>query len=467
MLVRRQAFEMQRRLLGMLVIGGIFGTGSANAESPTPELDKVDRMQRQVEQLQEQVKQVKKDLVEAKKKAAEANAAAPAFEGAYAAEPARSRPANPLVAAPIAIITMPPASPGNWGNRPTICTPDQLNCISLTSRLHLDVGGYNYRPDTGRGLASNGVPIQPATVPQALDDGVNVRRARIGVIGKFMGDWNYNLTYDFGGSSDGFGGLAPGSLPGGGASGVEYAWLSYTGFSKWTGLTGFAIEGGITDVLYTLDNATNSNDIMFMERASAANVATNIAAGDFRSAAGLRGWSDWSSTPRSIHKDLRSAEVLIGCGPHDRGDRGPSLDETELGLVHVEIVVFSREIDELPPSRLGLGRGQGVDPGNADGAPCCAAGKIDHRRGPGSPAEAPAQRGDPIHIARSRRHREVRPARIAFIANEPPRRELPVVARVNAAADGAGIVRSQAARSDGGPCAAEVCAEINAGPVEG
>jgi hypothetical protein len=32
------------------------------------------------------------------------------------------------------------------GNRPSICTADQLNCIALTSRLHLDVGGYNYRP---------------------------------------------------------------------------------------------------------------------------------------------------------------------------------------------------------------------------------------------------------------------------------------------------------------------------------
>jgi phosphate-selective porin OprO/OprP len=30
-----------------------------------------------------------------------------------------------------------------------------------------------------------------------------------------MGDWDYAPIYDFAGSSDGFGGLAPGSLPGG------------------------------------------------------------------------------------------------------------------------------------------------------------------------------------------------------------------------------------------------------------
>jgi hypothetical protein len=36
----------------------------------------------------------------------------------------------------------------------------------------------------------------------------------IGIIGKFFNDWNYALIYDLGGSSDGFGGAAPGSLAG-------------------------------------------------------------------------------------------------------------------------------------------------------------------------------------------------------------------------------------------------------------
>src|SRR3984957_3511848 len=108
-------------------------------------------------------------------------------------------------------------------NRPTICTIDEQNCISITSRLHLDAGGYNYRPNTA------------ATAPQKLDDGINARRARIGVVGKFLGDWNYALVYDFGGSSDGFastgstgaaagvGGASVGFLPGGGVSGIEAA----------------------------------------------------------------------------------------------------------------------------------------------------------------------------------------------------------------------------------------------------
>ena len=46
------------------------------------------------------------------------------------------------------------------------------------------------------------------------------------------------------------------------------------------------------DLPYTLDEATSSNDILFMERASAGVVATNIAAGDFRSAFGSRWYND-------------------------------------------------------------------------------------------------------------------------------------------------------------------------------
>jgi len=175
-------------------------------------------------------------------------------------------------------------------NRPTICTADGQNCVSITSRVMWDVGGYDYHPNSA------------ATNPQKLDDGENLRRARIGVIGKFFGDWNYALVYDFGGSSDGFAGTgstgaAPGAggatigfLPGGAVSGVENAYLSYTGIKPFGGT--LAIEGGVMDLPYTLDESTSSNNIVFMERASSGIIAQNIAAGDFRSAIGARWFSD-------------------------------------------------------------------------------------------------------------------------------------------------------------------------------
>ena len=81
-----------------------------------------------------------------------------------------------------------------------------------------------------------------------------------------------------------------GFLPGGALSGVENAYLSYTGFKPFGGK--LAIEGGVMDLPYTLDEATSSNDILFMERASAGIVSTNIAAGDFRTAFGSRWYTD-------------------------------------------------------------------------------------------------------------------------------------------------------------------------------
>lgn len=209
--------------------------------------------------------------------AAAANANAKADARVSVASTSAAYAAKGPVPPPDAVVKMP-------NNRPTICTADGQNCVAITGRMHFDGGGYDYHPNTA------------ATVPQRLDNGVNARRARLGVTGKFMGDWNFGLVYDFGGSSDGFastasvGGAAVGFLPGGALSGLENAYLSYTGLKPFGG--NLAIEGGIMDVPYTLDEATSSNDILFMERSSAQVIAVNMAAGDFRSTFGTRWFND-------------------------------------------------------------------------------------------------------------------------------------------------------------------------------
>jgi phosphate-selective porin OprO/OprP len=250
----------------------------AKSETASNSDQEIALLKQQLRMLEQKLDRLQKQTTENTQAAADANAKA-AKANAKAADAKATSIANANAVIPVkspvppsgVVVTMP-------NNRPTICTADDQNCIAITSRVHFDVGGYNYRPDTA------------ATVPQKLDDGDNLRRARIGLIGKFFGDWNYALIYDFGGSSDGFGGAAPGSLPGGGVSGVENAYLSYTGLKPFGGK--MAIEAGVMDLLYTLDEATSSNDILFMERASASNVATNIAAGDFRSAVGGRWYND-------------------------------------------------------------------------------------------------------------------------------------------------------------------------------
>jgi phosphate-selective porin OprO/OprP len=247
--------------------------GDAHAQSAGADAE-ITALKQQLRVMEQKLDRLQKQTAANTTAAATANAKA---DARASLANAAAYPVKGQIAPSDAVVKMP-------NNRPTICTADDRNCISIVSRLHFDVGGYDYRPNTA------------ATAPQRLDDGVNVRRARIGVIGKFMDDWNYALVYDFGGSSDGFagtasaGGTAVGFLPGGAVSGVENAYLSYTGFKPFGGK--LAIEGGVMDLPYTLDEATSSNDLPFMERASSGIIATNIGAGDFRSAFGTRWYTD-------------------------------------------------------------------------------------------------------------------------------------------------------------------------------
>ncbi|HEX9398273.1 MAG TPA: porin, partial [Burkholderiales bacterium] len=149
-------------------------------------------------------------------------------------------------------------------NRPGISSADGQNTLELTSRLHLDFADYlRVHPQTPTGQHS-------------LTSGVNARRARIGVLGKFMGDWNYALILDFGGSSD------SNTAIGARTSDIVNAFISYVGFRP------VAIDLGYMKVPWTLDEATDSNDIMFIERASSNVVATGLAAGQSRLAFGVR-----------------------------------------------------------------------------------------------------------------------------------------------------------------------------------
>jgi phosphate-selective porin OprO and OprP len=127
-------------------------------------------------------------------------------------------------------------------------------------------------------------PASKATSPHDLSSGVNARRARLGVVGKFDENWGYGLIYDFGGSSD----TLVSTNSGAPTSALQSAYLQYNGFK------GFTIEGGYLDTPFTLDEATSSNDIMFLERAASVNIANLIAAGDFRSGFGGHWSNDWA-----------------------------------------------------------------------------------------------------------------------------------------------------------------------------
>jgi phosphate-selective porin OprO/OprP len=252
----------QRLVCGLLTAAYVTGAVPARAQTGSVN-DQIRQLQQQIQEMQQRLQTLQNQVNESDARARKAQEDAVRAQAQAQAQPQAQPAPTPPAAEPAstAKVTMSPT------NRPGICTADGANCIELTSRLNFDFADYLRVKPTAPGGVSN------------LQSGVNARRARIGVIGKFLNDWNYGLVFDFGGSTDsGSAGTNPG--------GVENAYISYTGLKP------LAMELGYIDVPWTLEEAMSSNDILFLERASVGVVATNLGAGDFRSAAGARAFGD-------------------------------------------------------------------------------------------------------------------------------------------------------------------------------
>jgi phosphate-selective porin OprO/OprP len=154
-------------------------------------------------------------------------------------------------------------------HRFAMTSPDGDWSIAPTGRIHFDVGAFlNQKAEgaTGPGTAAGG----------KLSSGVNARRARLGVTGKAMGDFTYTLILDAGGGA------------GDSTAAINEARFGYTGISN------TILEIGYGSQYFTLEEATSSNDIMFIERSTPTTLASNFNAGDPRAAAGFRTWgSNW------------------------------------------------------------------------------------------------------------------------------------------------------------------------------
>jgi phosphate-selective porin OprO/OprP len=149
-------------------------------------------------------------------------------------------------------------------NKLSFVSGDGQWSIAPTGIVQIDSGGYvNFSPDS------------KVVGTQRLSSGANARRARIGVAGKMFGDWSYKFIYDAGNSQDTT------------AKGIEAAQVTYNGFK------GVAIDlPGYSATPFTLDQATASGDLIFLERSSPTNIAIAYNAGDNRTNAGVRFYGD-------------------------------------------------------------------------------------------------------------------------------------------------------------------------------
>lgn len=85
----------------------------------------------------------------------------------------------------------------------TISSPDGSKSVSLTGRLHWDLGLYSDAPDEYNGTLKKTAGDKPISNAEdiGLGTGVNLRRGLLGVKGR-NGNMSFNLTIDVGGSAD-------------------------------------------------------------------------------------------------------------------------------------------------------------------------------------------------------------------------------------------------------------------------
>lgn len=139
--------------------------------------------------------------------------------------------------------------------RPGFKTADGNFSFNLHGRAHLDVGGYDQ--DSASKANFGG-----------LRGNANFRRLRLGAAGTFAKDFAYNIEFNFG------------------DSGTESNARIYEALLTYKGIEGVNLVIGATKPKMTLDDSTSSNDITFIERSTAANLAISPAAGEARMTAG-------------------------------------------------------------------------------------------------------------------------------------------------------------------------------------
>jgi phosphate-selective porin OprO/OprP len=126
-----------------------------------------------------------------------------------------------------------------------------------------------------------------------LSDGLNLRRARLGIEGTFEHDFGYRFTAEFGGSGTE------------GPARVVEALLSYSGFKPLT------LQLGVFAPPTNLDGGTSSSETLFMERATPAEIARSLGGGIGRTAIGVHtGGSRWMAAATLTGRLINSPETF-------------------------------------------------------------------------------------------------------------------------------------------------------------
>lgn len=186
----------------------------------------------------------------------------------------------PAVASTPAPATAPPTARAEAGvtlanGRPTIQSADGAHSVSLRGRVFTDFA--HYAQDAAGPLATDfrrgsigAAGNRETFAAQDLSSGVNIRRATIGIDGRFANDWTYRLLYEFGGSGSE------------GPARINEAWIAYGGFDFGN------LQFGAFAPPANLEDSTSIEDALFLERATPAELSRALGGGEGRYAVGMR-----------------------------------------------------------------------------------------------------------------------------------------------------------------------------------
>jgi len=182
-------------------------------------------------------------------------------------------------------------------NRPSITSADGRSSIAVRANVQLDYAHYNQAPagppETDFRRGSVGANSRENDAARDLSDGACFRRARIGVEGVIARDFAYRFLLEFGGSGTE------------GPSRINDAYLAYTGLAP------FTFQLGAFSPPANLADGTPTEDLLFIERATPAELSRALGGADGRFGVGTRiGGARWLGALTLTGRAVNDAESL-------------------------------------------------------------------------------------------------------------------------------------------------------------
>ena len=180
-------------------------------------------------------------------------------------------------------------------NRPSITSADGRSSIAVRANVQLDYAHYNQAPagppETDFRRGSVGANSRENDAARDLSDGAYFRRARTGVEGVIARDFAYRFLLEFGGSGTE------------GPSRINDAYLAYTGLAP------FTFQLGAFSPPANLADGTPTEDLLFIERATPAELSRALGGADGRFGVGTRiGGARWLGALTLTGRPVNDAE---------------------------------------------------------------------------------------------------------------------------------------------------------------